>query len=345
MTTKQTNNKEETIVLKGQSKGGDNSRNRTASLIALVLIPFIFLATLHLFMSGGLLENIFWIYNQFFKVVLGLGLLYALHELINFITPKETQGDEYTGNMIIFSIVFGIWYFSPVYFDIFFALSGVDHLSIFELFIFNMSRDTWSNLTNFLVPTLFVIGILITVIFNFNIKDEFVIAFTAILITMFFRTFATATTDGGWETIFLVLLVVVTSDTMAYYGGKKFGKTKIFPKVSPNKTFEGLVTGFASAIAVGYIFYVIAFVFFGTDALDLVKGDIFDTSSTSAWWFLVIPAIAAIAPLGDLYFSKIKRTYEKKDFSDLLPGHGGLLDRIDSHILAFTLLGLIMIIL
>lgn len=341
MTNLQDNNNEETVIIKGESKGGDNSRTRTASLIALVLIPFILFATIHVFFdSESIVNSIFWIYNQFFAIVLGLGLIYAIHELVNFITPKETKPDEYLGNMVTASIVFGLWYFLPIYYEIFSELASVEYLGIFNLFYFNASSEDWTTFTSILIPILFIVGILITVILNFDTKDVLVIMFTGLLVAMFFKTFEVATTVGGWETIFLVLAIVVTSDTMAYFGGKNFGKTKAFPKVSPNKTVEGLLIGFVSAIVVGYVFFILSHTLFGPELLNLAQGESFNNIG---WWFLVIPALSAVAPLGDLYFSKIKRTYNKKDFSDLLPGHGGLLDRIDSHILVFSILGLMTI--
>ncbi len=133
--------------------------------------------------------------------------------------------------------------------------------------------------------------------------------------------------NGGWQCLILVVGMTIFSDTMAYYGGKKWGKRKIFPNVSPNKTFEGFMTGFFSSIIFGILFFILFFTWDSGFNLIYIKKEIL-------FIILILPLISISAPFGDLTFSKIKRSYNKKDFSNLLPGHGGILDRIDSHIFA-----------
>lgn len=113
----------------------------------------------------------------------------------------------------------------------------------------------------------------------------------------------------------LVLLVTFLSDTGAYYGGRLFGKKKLWPKISPNKTwagaFSGLLTSVPACLLVG--------VFWGT----------------AAWYhWLWIPALLNIgSQVGDFFESGLKRHLEVKDSGTILPGHGGVLDRIDSLLL------------
>lgn len=118
------------------------------------------------------------------------------------------------------------------------------------------------------------------------------------------------------ETI-LVLLAAMVADTAAYYAGSLCGKRKLWPEVSPKKTWMGLFGGILGAVAVvvGYGF------FFGKDA------------AWPSWAFLGL-ALGVAASLGDLFESALKRRFGSKDSGALLPGHGGMLDRIDGLLLA-----------
>lgn len=124
--------------------------------------------------------------------------------------------------------------------------------------------------------------------------------------------------------IFLFLITIVT-DTYAYITGKLIGKKKLLENISPNKTWEGTIGGsiIATFICTVYYFTVI------------------NSQSSMLKISLVVLFLSIIGQFGDLFFSAIKRTYGVKDFSNLMPGHGGVLDRLDSIIfvmLAFTFL-------
>jgi phosphatidate cytidylyltransferase len=118
--------------------------------------------------------------------------------------------------------------------------------------------------------------------------------------------------SGGWLMLY-VLLTTSSVDTGAYFIGRKFGKHKLAPKVSPGKTIECSLGGFFTAIAVGF-----------------ALGGLMHLP----WMFITAsaPAIGILAQLGDLSKSAIKREIGIKDFGDLIPGHGGVLDRFDSLI-------------
>lgn len=108
------------------------------------------------------------------------------------------------------------------------------------------------------------------------------------------------------------VIVTAAHDIGAYLVGKYMGKTPLAPELSPNKTFEGLVGGVLASVAVGL----------------LVVSQIGPWDVGKAFWLGVVVAIAA--PLGDLCESMIKRDLGVKDMGKLLPGHGGVLDRIDA---------------
>ena len=124
----------------------------------------------------------------------------------------------------------------------------------------------------------------------------------------------------GMFAILLALPAVWAADSGAYYFGSRFGKHKIAPRVSPGKSWEGYAGGIGSGVLAG-----------GLLALLYAQ---FDPGFTLARGALLGLALAAVTPLGDLGESLLKRQFGVKDSSHLIPGHGGLMDRIDSWIWA-----------
>jgi phosphatidate cytidylyltransferase len=122
--------------------------------------------------------------------------------------------------------------------------------------------------------------------------------------------------DGQWW-IFWLLAVIMAEDTVAFYCGRTFGKTKLYPEVSPGKTWVGVVGGMVAAVIVGLAL--------GRWALPQM--------SLAALGELAL-FLAVVGLLGDLFESMLKRQAQVKDTSELLPGHGGMLDRLDSLLFA-----------
>lgn len=112
--------------------------------------------------------------------------------------------------------------------------------------------------------------------------------------------------------VVLLFAVVWLGDTAAFYCGKRWGRHKMAPRVSPNKTWEGAVAGIAAAVLAGVLWCYWR------------SGE----SSPSVIWLVAITAVAG--QLGDLVESLIKRGAGVKDSGDLLPGHGGVMDRLDA---------------
>jgi len=119
----------------------------------------------------------------------------------------------------------------------------------------------------------------------------------------------------GTEWVFFVILIAASGDTAGYFTGMAIGKRKLYPEISPAKTIEGAVGGMLVSILGGCVgaFYLLP---------------------TLSWFETVLLAmlLSLLAQLGDLFESWIKRVFRVKDSGRLLPGHGGLLDRIDSLI-------------
>lgn len=112
------------------------------------------------------------------------------------------------------------------------------------------------------------------------------------------------------------LLIAVFTDTFALVGGKLIGKNKLAPTISPNKTVEGFVVGTVMGTFIGIIYYL----------------TVIDATIPFLTIFIVTATLSMIGEIGDLVFSQIKRFYDQKDFSNIIPGHGGLLDLFDSLI-------------
>ncbi len=120
----------------------------------------------------------------------------------------------------------------------------------------------------------------------------------------------------SWQIVLGCLFMLWASDTGAYFAGTKFGKTKLFERVSPKKSWEGLAGGFAAAMLIAYL-------------LSINYNDI------EGWKWFVIGAIIVIAgTFGDLVESLFKRSIQIKDSGSIIPGHGGFLDRFDGLLLS-----------
>ncbi|MFV8435912.1 phosphatidate cytidylyltransferase [Vibrio owensii] len=129
----------------------------------------------------------------------------------------------------------------------------------------------------------------------------------------------------GAKLVLYVCFLVWAADSGAYFAGKSMGKRKMAPHVSPNKTIEGLIGGIIAALIVGWLF-----------------AGWFDIQFTSPIHMVIITLITVvISVLGDLVESMFKRVSGIKDSSNIIPGHGGILDRIDSLTAAFPVFALL----
>ena len=120
--------------------------------------------------------------------------------------------------------------------------------------------------------------------------------------------------------ILIAVMISVATDAFAFFAGKVLGRNKIFPIISPNKTLEGTIGGVVSSVVINSLMITLIFQN-SLKTLDVIMLTL----------MIFICAVAAV--FGDLLMSSIKRQANLKDTGSLIPGHGGLLDRIDSHIL------------
>lgn len=157
---------------------------------------------------------------------------------------------------------------------------------------------------------------------KYTTKDAFYMIGAILLLGTAFNVFILLRAMSLYNVIYLALIATMT-DTFAMLIGKLIGKHKMIPDVSPNKTWEGSIAGSVVGTIIAVIFYSNLV---GAFSIKLVIGTLL---------------LSIIGQFGDLIFSKIKRENKIKDFSNIMPGHGGILDRLDSLIfiaLAYVIL-------
>ena len=159
------------------------------------------------------------------------------------------------------------------------------------------------------------------------------IIFTMVLVNILLVKVITE--DFSRSFFFTVLLISVLTDIIALVFGRLIGRIKIVPTISPNKTLEGFISGlFLPAILlITLSFFVLENNMFNSNIFSqylYLDSLIFEWGYFSSLIILTLCSLASI--FGDLVASKAKRLMNVKDFSNLLPGHGGILDRIDSHL-------------
>jgi len=127
--------------------------------------------------------------------------------------------------------------------------------------------------------------------------------------------------DSGSHLILFVLLIAIFNDIFAFFGGKAFGKHLLAPTISPKKTIEGSIFGLAGGFVAGYGL--------------MLLNPFYHYQFSSNWIFVIsILCITIASQAGDLLESRFKRYCKIKDSSNLIPGHGGLLDRFDAYLFA-----------
>lgn len=181
---------------------------------------------------------------------------------------------------------------------------------------------------NYVTLALTVLVLLIPTIFTkkeeYDTKDAFYLIGTINLLGLVFHLMSTIFLDNKYCFLYLLLIAIVT-DTFAMLGGLLIGKHKLIPSVSPKKSVEGSICGSVLGAILPSIFYY-----------NVVTSDI------NIFILLIMTLILSIlGQIGDLLFSKIKRENDIKDFSNIMPGHGGVLDRLDSS--SFIFLGYIIL--
>ena len=191
------------------------------------------------------------------------------------------------------------------------ALTSVILLIFFSTFII-----FYSNIIKYIIFFVYLV-ILIEIIMNFKFLKFITIIY--LLISFFFIQYFVIF-SYSLEKITLFILITLFFDTYSYLFGSFLGKRKIIPKISPNKTFEGLLYGyFATILTMLTIIFIL-------------------DQNINFKLIIIINLTIIFSFFGDLFESYLKRKSKIKDSSKLIPGHGGFFDRFDSFILSSYLL-------
>jgi phosphatidate cytidylyltransferase len=208
-----------------------------------------------------------------------------------------------------------------------FSIPGL--ISLIALYAFIMPDD-WAQrvfeLTGYVKVEFAFIAVILLLIHTVVVKNSFTFddAAFAILGTLYIGVgfyYFIETRSEGLAFVVYALLVVWFTDSGAYFTGRKIGKRKLWPEISPNKTVEGFVGGIIWAIAVA-----------------LVLNYFVDLDKSILVIAIVTIGASVFGQLGDLVESALKRHFNVKDSGHILPGHGGILDRFDSILFVMPLL-------
>ena len=218
--------------------------------------------------------------------------------------------------IIIIFILGGVWEYNHIVFGNGFKkekIEGLIFAIIIPLFVFFGNNQHLLAVLAFSVLIVFILFVLSIKETNFDVlavaKVIFVIMYIPFLMSYFISL---RMMEKGKEWIFFVLILAFIGDIVALYVGKYFGRHKLVPLVSPGKTVEGL-----AGLILGSTIACLIFSYYFLPEISLMQ--------------IAILAIAGsiIGQMGDLCESAIKRNYGLKDASSILPGHGGVLDRLD----------------
>ncbi len=300
------------------------------TIVPLLLIPGL---------SFVINEKVAMVFDFFFAFAIGIILAYGIYELIFAIkTSKKTDFKEKnlsdedksriaqpdSQNILLFAILAVLYLLPFLYIVSTFVLDFNTPINIKSIFL--------------TMATVFIVANMIFVFFKeLSSSEQLLITGISSLIFMFAISLVFITIYYSFAILFLVLITTSVSDMSAFFVGKKIGKRKIVPEISPNKTLEGFVGAFFISLLFAIVWYLIFI-------MPKYSNSYIGNKPALIKIIALILIVPVVAPIGDLFFSKVKREHNIKDFGKIIPGHGGMLDRVDSHIFTLSIAMIILLI-
>lgn len=304
-----------------KTKKSMKTRVITSIVIAILFVPAVFL--------GG------WYF---------IGLIFLVSAIATFEFIRATKLTKRYWFLYIlvgiFTLLFTFWFFIK-------RNLAMDTHAFYELQHWDITNafQTVEISTMLLVFTLILLFsfLIMDQNFNFEIASYLFLLILFIGIGMqsflFMRFFPSKYQSSPALASFLLIYIVLgtfANDVGAYFVGVLYGKTKMSPTISPNKTWEGFVGGILTSFIISFLFALIS---------SLAGAPILPSLSHEKWYWLVLLSLLMplFATVGDLFFSATKRHLKIKDYGSIVVGHGGVLDRIDSLILVSLVTSMLVI--
>lgn len=260
-----------------------------------------------------MVASVFFLATEWFYLVFLVLALVCCNEFMHMLEIggiKAFKASSYVFTVIYTAVLFNMYHSSIIRQDIF---NGRGYLVVSILFIMFLLTVAMFNRSN-------------------DLKSIIYTGFGTVyaVVPLSFAVLVMELPQGKWL-LGMVLVGAIATDTMAYFTGVFWGKRKIVPKISPKKTVEGSLGGIAGCIIFMTLYAVI---------MNSITG----TFPGTIKMVIIIAVTGVVSQLGDWVASFLKREFSIKDFGRLIPGHGGLLDRVDSLIFLLPVLYVIFII-
>ncbi len=195
----------------------------------------------------------------------------------------------------------------------------ISYIALALIIFFNSSNNYLLSVDYRLIAGVFLTFLIPTVLYHdrklYSVNDAFYLIGGVFFLGISFSLFVLLRNEGVGLLLYLLLISIFT-DTFAFFTGLLIGKNKLLADISPKKTIEGMIGGTLLGVFIASTFY----------------NTVIDNTLPLYIVIFITTFLSIIGQFGDLVFSAIKRYFGKKDFSNIMPGHGGILDRLDSII-------------